>query len=91
MLLSLFSISGVHCLHQEDLVFIAIPKLSLKDILEFDNRKLTQLIKKKNQQKPWETLIISENLSWDEFSKKNFYLHELAGAKPVITVGRSYQ
>ncbi len=64
--------------------------IRLKDILGFDNRKLTQLIKKKNQQKPWETLIISENLSWDEFSKINFYLHELAGAKPVITVGRSY-
>ena len=62
----------------------------LKDILKFDNKKLTSLIKKKNKQKPWETLIISENLSWDEFSKINFYLHELAGAKPVITVGRNY-
>ena len=29
-------------------------------------------------------------MSWDEFSKINFYLHELPGAKPVITVGRSY-
>ena len=35
-------------------------------------------------------LIISENLSWDQFSKINFYLHELPGAKPVITVGRNY-
>ena len=35
-------------------------------------------------------MIVSENLTWDEFSKINFYLHELAGAKPVITVGRSY-
>ena len=64
--------------------------MRLRDILNFDNRKLVQLIKKKNKQKPWETLIISENLSWDEFSKINFYLHELAGAKPVITVGRNY-
>ena len=64
--------------------------IRLRDILNFDNRKLVQLIKKKNKQKPWETLIISENLSWDEFSKINFYLHELAGAKPVITVGRNY-
>ena len=62
----------------------------LKDILNFNNEKLSYLIKKKNNQKPWETLVISENLSWDEFSKINFYLHELAGAKPVITVGRSY-
>ncbi len=62
----------------------------LKDILNFDNKKLSKLIKKKNKQKPWETLVISENLTWDEFSKINFYLHELSGAKPVISVGRSY-
>ena len=64
--------------------------IRLKNILKFNDKKLAQLIKKKNKQKPWETLIVSENLSWDEFSKINFYLHELAGAKPVITVGRSY-
>ncbi len=64
--------------------------IRLKDILNLDDEKLTKIIKKKNNQKPWETLIISENLSWDEFVKINFYLHELAGAKPVITVGRSY-
>ena len=62
----------------------------LKDILGFNNEKLSKLIKKKNKQKPWETLVISENLNWDEFAKINYYLHELAGAKPVITVGRSY-
>ena len=62
----------------------------LKSILKFDNEKLVSLVKKKNKQKPWETLVISENLSWDEFSKINFYLHELTGAKPVITVGRTY-
>ena len=64
--------------------------IRLKNILKFNDKKLAQLIKKKNKKKPWETLIVSENLSWDEFSKINFYLHELAGAKPVITVGRSY-
>ena len=62
----------------------------LKDILKFDEEKLIQLVKKKNNQKPWESLVISENLTWDEFSKINFYLHELPGAKPVITVGRDY-
>ena len=64
--------------------------IRLRDILRFDNEKLSKLINKKNNQKPWETLIISENLSWDDFSKINYYLHELPGAKPVITVGRSY-
>ena len=62
----------------------------LKDILELDNNKLRELIKKKDKQKPWQTLVISENLTWSEFSKINFYLHELTGAKPVLTVGRSY-
>ena len=62
----------------------------IKDILGFTNKKLNELINIKNKQKPWETLIVSENLSWDEFSKINFYLHELSGAKPVISLGRSY-
>ncbi len=64
--------------------------IRLRDILKFDNEKLNRIVKKKNSQKPWETLVISENLSWDEFSKINLYLHQLPGAKPVITVGRSY-
>ena len=62
----------------------------LKDILNLSNSHLEELIKKKNKQKPWETLIVSENLTWDEFSKINFYLHELSGARPVLTVGRNY-
>ena len=62
----------------------------LKDILELSNKELNDLIKQKKKQKPWETLIISENLSWDQFSKINFYLHELSGAKPVISLGRNY-
>ena len=62
----------------------------LKDILNFSNAHLENLVKKKNKQKPWETLIISENLTWDEFTKINFYLHELSGARPVLTVGRNY-
>ena len=62
----------------------------LQKILDFNNDKLNKIIKTKNNQKPWESLVISENLSWEEFSKINFYLHELPGAKPVITVGRNY-
>ena len=62
----------------------------LKDILNLSDNHLQNLIKKKKKQKPWETLIISENLTWGEFSKINFYLHELSGARPILTVGRSY-
>ena len=62
----------------------------LKNILPLSEKKFSKIIKKKNQQREWETLIISENLTWDQFSKVNFYLHELSGAKPVLSVARSY-
>ena len=64
--------------------------LRLKDILKLSDKEFTKIIKKKNSQKSWETLIISENLSWEQFSKINFYLHELVGAKPVLSVARNY-
>jgi len=71
----------------EDFKYLMI---RLKDILEIDDEEFSKIIKKKNKQKLWETLIISENLTWDQFSKVNFYLHELVGAKPVLSVARSY-
>ena len=64
--------------------------LRLKDILKLSDKKFSKIIKKKNSQKAWETLIISENLSWEQFSKINFYLHELVGVKPVLSVARNY-
>ena len=62
----------------------------LKSILELNNKQFSKIIRKKDNQKSWETIIISENLTWDEFSKVNYYLHELIGAKPVLSVARSY-
>ena len=62
----------------------------LKEILGLSNREYLKIIRKKNNQKPWETLIISENLSWEQFSKLNLYLHELDGAKPVLSISRNY-
>ena len=39
------------------------------------NVKQIEKIKiKRKQLKPWESLIVSENLSWDEFLKINNYL-----------------
>jgi penicillin-binding protein 2 len=64
--------------------------LRLKDILDLSDKKFSKIIKKKNNQKPWETLIISENLSWEQFTKVNYFLHDLSGAKPVLTVSRNY-
>ena len=62
----------------------------LKNILPLSEKQFSKIVKKKNRQKSWETLVISENLTWDQFSKVNFYLHELSGAKPVLSVARSY-
>ena len=62
----------------------------LKAILQLSNTRVERIKKKKSQLKPWESLIISENLSWDEFSKINNYLYELAGVKPVMTISRDY-
>tara|TARA_B100001057_G_scaffold87108_1_gene83038 strand:- start:1618 stop:3597 length:1980 start_codon:yes stop_codon:yes gene_type:complete len=64
--------------------------IRIKDIIDLDQKTFNKIIKKKNSQKPWETLIVSENLSWDQFVKINFYLHELSGVKPVLSVARSY-
>ena len=62
----------------------------LKAILQLSNTRVERIKKKKTQLKPWESLIISENLSWDEFSKINNYLYELSGVKPVMTISRDY-
>ena len=62
----------------------------LKEILNLTNNQFEKIIKQKKQQKPWETLIVSKNLTWEEFSKVNHYLYDLVGAKPVISVSRNY-
>ena len=62
----------------------------LKSILNLSNKRIEKIKKKRKQLKPWESLVISENLSWDEFSKINNYLYELAGVKPVMTISRDY-
>ena len=62
----------------------------LKGILSISNNEFKKIIKQKNNQKPWETLIISKNLTWEQFTKVNYYLHDLVGAKPVLSVSRNY-
>ena len=64
--------------------------LRLKDILQLSNSEFSKIIKKKKSQRSWETLIISENLNWDQFIKVNYFLHELIGAKPVLSLSRDY-
>ena len=62
----------------------------LKTILKLSNKRVEKIKKKKNQLKPWESLIISENLTWSEFLRINNYLYELVGVKPIMTISRNY-
>ena len=62
----------------------------LKDLLELSDREFKKILKKKKEIKPWETLIISDNLSWKKFSKINNHLYDLNGVKPVISISRNY-
>jgi len=64
--------------------------LRLKIILNLNNNEYKKIIKQKNKQKSWETLIISKNLTWEQFTKVNYFLHDLTGAKPVLSVSRNY-
>ena len=43
----------------------------IKNILELSDRQHQKILKKKNEIKPWETLIVADNLSWKKFSKIN--------------------
>ena len=71
----------------EDFKYLMI---RLKGILSISNNEFKKIIKQKNNQKSWETLIISKNLTWEQFTKVNYYLHDLVGAKPVLSVSRNY-
>ena len=64
----------------------SLQKLNLyrNNIIKIENKEIRRIYKKKEKQLPWQTLIISENLSWEEFSKLNLFLHELPGTKPVF-------
>ena len=64
--------------------------LRLKEILSLDSSEFKKILKQKNRQKSWETLIISKNLTWEQFTKVNYFLHDLTGAKPVLSVSRNY-
>ena len=62
----------------------------LKILLDLTDKKIAKILKSKNQKKPWESIIVAENLSWVQFLKINNYLHDLVGVKPVMTISRNY-
>ena len=62
----------------------------VKELLELSEKQFKKIVKKKNGIKPWETLIVADNLSWEKFSKINNHLYDLNGVKPVISISRDY-
>ena len=63
----------------------------LKSILNISEKKIFFLRKKIAKQKPWDPVIISDNLNWSEFSRVNLFLHELQGVEPIVSVAREYK
>ena len=64
--------------------------LRLKSILNMSDRQFQRLLKKKNEVKPWDTIVVSDNLTWEQFSRVNSYLYELTGVKSVLSITRIY-
>ena len=64
--------------------------LRLKSILNMSDRQFQRLLKKKNEVKPWDTIVVSDNLTWEQFSRVNSYLYELSGVKSVLSITRIY-
>ena len=62
----------------------------VKDILELSEKQFKKILKKKSEIKPWETLVVADNLSWEKFSKINNHLYDLNGVKPIISISRHY-
>ena len=63
----------------------------LKSLINLSDQKIFILKKRIAKKKIWEGTIISENLTWSEFSRLNLFLHELQGAQPIVSVARYYQ
>ena len=62
----------------------------LKTLVDLSDKKIQKIIKLKNKLKPWDSIIVSENLTWRQFLKVNNYLYDLVGVKPVMTISRNY-
>ena len=62
----------------------------IKNILKLSDKQFQKIIKRKKEIKPWETLIVADNLSWENFSRINNNLYDLNGVKPIISISRNY-
>ena len=62
----------------------------LKGILNITDKRVSYLKRLIKKQKPWEPVVVSDNLNWSEFSRINLFLHELNGVEPIVSVARMY-
>ena len=62
----------------------------LKGILNLSEKKISYLKRVIKKQKPWEPVVVSDNLNWSDFSRINVFLHELNGVEPIVSVARTY-
>ena len=62
----------------------------IQNILNLSNERIFSLKRKMAKQKPWEPIIVSDNLTWSEFSRINLFLHDLQGVEAVVSVARIY-
>jgi len=65
--------------------------LKLKNLINLSDKKILLLKKRIAKQKSWDTIVISDNLRWPEFSRVNLFLHELQGIQPVVSIARVYR
>ena len=74
----------------EDVINFEELFFKLSKIIDFNEHNQVRLLKKLKKRKPWEAIIVSDDLTWEEFSKLNIFLHDVQGIKPVVSVTRKY-
>ena len=74
----------------EDVPNMEVLLFKLARIIDFGENRKRNLIKRLKKRRRWEPIIISDNLSWSEFSKLNLFLNDMPGLKPVVALSRKY-
>jgi len=74
----------------EDVPNMEVLLFKLARIIDFGENRKRNLIKRLKKRRRWEPIIISDNLSWSEFSKLNLFLNDMQGLKPVVALSRKY-
>jgi len=74
----------------EDVPNMEVLLFKLARIIDFGENRKRNIIKRLKKRRRWEPIIISDNLSWSEFSKLNLFLNDMQGLKPVVALSRKY-